>query len=350
MRTYLGRLARFWSVHAPQWLDPWSPQLADALADGAWTSSRLGLTALAPVCALVVGLVARLAMPAQQWSFAESPLFMVVVIAAPIVSGTCGATLLAGYVAGDLVAGVGPRFLQSGPSLQVLVGQIIGYLLLTVPAIAAPRFARSIAGMELFRRRIGFTAFGKRWRLRTRSIVFPLTCAAMVFVWAFGLVVLVRPLYTWQTSSPVETAERLYDQVANHLIGDGIWLAAAALLAGVARVALQDGVARRSSKWTGVLEFNRLRASATKPSAVVPHWMQLPLRIVLPAASITLLLAGAYQTWTDGLLVAAIAAALGVWRHGLIGRLPARIMEPLARIPALVRFISGPMVGYLLRA
>jgi len=60
----------------------------------------------------------------------------------------------------------------------------------------------------------------------------------------------------------------------------------------------------------------------------------------------TLLLAGAFTTAADGVIVFAVTALLVAWGHGLAGR-PAVLWAGLVlRVPTLIRLIAAMALGY----
>jgi hypothetical protein len=74
------------------------------------------------------------------------------------------------------------------------------------------------------------------------------------------------------------------------------------------------------------------------------------VRVVIPPVVIAMLLAGTYDGWLDAIIVAAVAAVLGLWRSRLIRiiPLPSRWSLTIRRIPALIRLAAAPFIGYWL--
>src|SRR4051812_38955148 len=95
------RLAGFWSVRAPAWLDNWFPQVAKATADGSWTAAWKPVAAYLPLAAFVLGLLCRFIFPSIYVVYSESLIFMALVIGGAILSGPVGVMLLLGYIVED---------------------------------------------------------------------------------------------------------------------------------------------------------------------------------------------------------------------------------------------------------
>src|SRR5439155_206630 len=132
-------------------LAPWLPPPADALADGAWTAAWPGVAAVTPLVALALGFLAPLLLPGLLDVYTESLPFMLLLVAAAILSGPAGLGLLLGYVLGMLVAWPALATLTAQrhtlPVRLVLVlgGQAITWVLLAIPALLTPQRARQMA-------------------------------------------------------------------------------------------------------------------------------------------------------------------------------------------------------------
>ena len=91
------------SARVPARLDPYSPALADAVADGAWTSAWPVVEARGPVVAFAAGVAAAVLWPGVDFLYSESLLLLVVFVVAAVMSGAIGVALAAGYVLGHLL-------------------------------------------------------------------------------------------------------------------------------------------------------------------------------------------------------------------------------------------------------
>src|SRR5688500_1967197 len=110
-------LVEFWSVRAPGLLDPWAPPLADAFADGSWMAVWRRVAAFAPLAAFGIGVLFPLLWPGMRDVYTESLIFLLLIFAASILSGTAGAMLCLGYILGDLAGGPSGYYSYSGLSL-----------------------------------------------------------------------------------------------------------------------------------------------------------------------------------------------------------------------------------------
>ena len=68
----------------------------------------------------------------------------------------------------------------------------------------------------------------------------------------------------------------------------------------------------------------------------------------MTAATTTMLAAGAYAGWIDAGATLVATSLLAIWQTGRIGRLPLGWVRLMQRIPALLRFIVVPAVGYVI--
>lgn len=321
-------LMRKWSVMLPKTLDPWFPQLADALADGAWLAGWKKASTI-PYIALAVGFLAPWVWPGIQNIYSESLLFLMLVTAASILSGTWGATILAGYIVGDSL-----RVMLS-LHLVTLLGHVVAYLLLAILVLRIPLLARRLSDLG---RRLPSDA---TLRVAAQAGLRGAICGGLVFLWCQGTIVLIRPVFTWAGGSPTDAAV-MQVQV------QWPWLVAVAAVAAVVRVVLEDFSASRS---TGASLVAGLRAS--RRASAMAHgaaWQRVSAkaRIAFGAAFLTVILAGTYAGWIDPIIVLVVASAVGAWRAGLVGKIPRSWVSLTEKIPAVVRMIIVPLVGFLI--
>lgn len=328
------KLMHFWSVRLPIWLDPWAPRLADAVADGAWSAAWRGAAAYAPLAALAVGFLTPLLWPGMHQIYSESLLFMILVIAGAILSGAVGVMVFVGYVIGVLIwsGTAGYRFgdypFHHGGSL------LISYLLLAIPAVIIPLLARGMADEAS-----KFFPSGLRQGLMPSLVLFPVTCALLVFLWAQAMVLLIRPLFTWvgrspllQAIAPVQTQWK--------------WLVASAFVAAIVRLVLESRVAPRLPRFNRVEELVAQREAGVDASGVRWERIPAPVKVGLTTAVITLLLAGTYDGWTEALIVAFVVLMAGAFRAGLIGKTPRWIRTIADEVPELLKLVAAVVIGY----
>lgn len=347
-RSFTGRLARFWSLGLPAWLDYWFPQVAKAMADGAWTAAWKAVAAYAPIVAFLVGLLCRLIWADIYVAYSQSLVFMALIVAAALLSGPLGAMMLLGYVVEDLAVGnrvdaLGGRFLIldpntpiSSPIQGVLGGKLVSYILLSIPAITIPLMVRQLApSIKLH------NITDPNTRLLALAALQGAISGVLVYLWAQSLVVLIRPLFTWAGAEPVTSAIAPVQNQWIVLVGVAFMAAAARvilerkLVPGARQAALVELLKRQ--RWTG------------EGKGVLERVPEL-VRVAVPPVIIAMVLSGTYDSWADAILVALLTGALGVWRARLIRLIPMPVGWALAirRIPALVRLLAAPVIGYLL--
>lgn len=327
-------LARLFSVRLPRLLDRWNPQLADAFADGAWTAALPGATSLAPMVALGVGFLFAMFWPGiwMRDVYTESIIFLTLVVAGAILSGPVGVMLCAGFVAGDVLHDL-VRGQYAREPLAVAGSQLISYLLLALLAVRMPQLSRRLAeGVPLPR--------DSSQRNMIRSALFVGCCALLVVLWCQAMIVLTRPVFTWLGGSPTTAA---ITQVQNRWQ----WLMAVAVIAAIARLILESNVSSGASGSAMIAALQNERWSGSTRRGAVPHALPAVVRVIIGAVMVTMLLAGTYTGWIDAVLVAAAVTAVGAWRAGLIGMFPPGLVALIRRIPALVRFVAAPSLGYM---
>ena len=333
-------LSQLWSVRVPRWLDPWAPQLADAFADGAWTAAWRSVAAYAPLGAAVVGFLTPMIWPGIRHVYSESLLFMMLVIAGAILSGPVGAMLLFGYVVGDLLGGT-PARSYFGSSVEYFLrrggSQLISYLLLAIPAVLVPLLARRMARQVPLDRLPSDPTI----RLGARAGLYAAGCGALVYLWCQAMIVLIRPVFTWLGSQPTVEAIR-YVQVWWD------WLVTVGMLAAVARVMLEEVIARRAPRMAVVAELQRQRGMGNARRGEFRRRLPSAARIAIASLVVTLLLAGTYVSWTDALIVMVASVFLSAWHARLIGILPPGWATVMHKVPALLRLAAAPLVGYVL--
>ncbi|HVF98846.1 MAG TPA: hypothetical protein VND68_03335, partial [Chloroflexia bacterium] len=252
------RLERFWYVKAPAWLDDWFPQIARAFSDGAWTTAWRGVGAYAPVVGFALGLLCRIIFPQIYSAFSESLIFMMIVIAVSLLSGTMGAALLVGYIVEDLLVGnrasvntgffpaeLPPEGLSGLPG--VLGGKLVSYLLLSIPAVTIPLLVRQLApSIKLH------TITDPNSRTFALAGLHAAIAGVLVFLWAQSVVVLLRPLFTWVGAVPTFQAINPVQAQWSFLVGAGV-------VAAASRVILERMLARTAPRAAVAATLQRQR-------------------------------------------------------------------------------------------
>jgi hypothetical protein len=332
----------WWTLKLPAWLDDWFPQAANALADGAWTAAWRGVAAVAPALAFAVGLLSRLIFRDLNAVFSESLVFIAIVIAGALLSGPVGAMLFVGYIVQDVALGNRVDTLSGLDGLSALNlvglvgGKLVSYLLLAIPAITVPLLANQLTqGVKL--RQFD----DPNQRLWSQAALYGTICAVLIYLWTQSMIVLIRPFFTWLGTVPTVAAIYPVQQQTFMLVG-------IALLAGAGRVLLEQGPASRSPRAAVValLKRERWTGAHAAPLSAVPQ----AIRVAIASAVVTLVLAGTYEDWVDGILVAVITGLIGMWRAGLIRLIPVPAGWALRvrRYPPLTRLLAASAIGYAL--
>jgi hypothetical protein len=342
------RLEQIFYLRAPAWLDDWFPHIGNAMSDGAWTTAWRGVGAYAPVAGLAIGLLCRIIFPQILTTFSESLIFMMIVIAASLLSGTVGLGILAGYIIEDLIVGdraglytsfnatdLGPGYAALGMA-GVLGGKIVSYLLLSIPAVTLPLLVRNLApSIKLH------TITDPNSRTFALAGLHGAIAGVLVFLWAQSVVVLLRPLFTWVGGAPTVQAISPVQTQWIYLVGVGA-------IAAAGRVLLQRKLAPTAPRAAAATMLQRQRFTGEGQGILekVPGLV----RIVIPPVVIAMLLAGTYESWVDAIIVAVVVAVLGLWRSRLIRiiPLPSQWSLTIRRIPSLIRLAIAPFIGYWL--
>jgi uncharacterized protein YjeT (DUF2065 family) len=323
------RVLRLCSVKLPAKLRLVAPRLADALADGIWLAVWPFGGGIV-LGALTTGFLFPLLWPGMHVIYSESLLFLLLVVAAAFLNGCIAVMLLFGYAAGDIVhIGLGNLFSASNP-LPTLAGHLVGYSVLGIVAVVLPAMARSMA------RQLASKTANSQLSTLAEAGLFGLAAGVLTYAWCQGAVVLLRPIFTWAGESPISEA-------IVHVQQDWPGLVAVAVVVASAKPFLEQ-LAQRSPSRVLISQWKReVRASASQRRRI-----PAPVRLLFTSLIATFVLAGTYASWLDALLVFATTLGLGAWRSGLIGHFPAAWTQPISRIPVLLRFMAGLIVGYIL--
>jgi hypothetical protein len=331
-RHEAGRLLRFWSVRLPRGLDPWVPELGDAFADDAWMAAWPKVAEFGPMVALAVGFVAPWVWPGMVNIYTESLLFLVLATAASLMNWSFGAALLLGYAAGDLLHEFTTINFRFGAPLQVIGGHIVAYLLLAILVVRIPQLAKDFANVAWLPTRATNRAV-------VRAALSAGASALLVFLWCQGMIVLIRPVFTWARRSPT-------DEAVKPLQVHWPWLVFFAIAAALARLVMESSqAATQSEDLRNVLEQERSTGDARRGVL----WQSFPpiVRVVLVAAFLTVVLSGTYAGWIDAVIVFAATGATAAWHYRLFGKAPGSLLDLLARIPPILRIIAAVLAGYI---
>lgn len=302
-------LVSFWSFRMPSVFERWSPDIADAFADGNWIANRyLYIAAYAPIAAVIFGFLAPFLWPGMQTVYSESLTFVATVVVGGILSGSVGVMLLIGYVIGDLLSGAREM------SLGGLGGQIISYMLLSLPAVKIPALIRRFAEND----KLPKVPFLRNLLI---VVVYGFTSGTFTFLWCQAMIVLIRPVYTWRGRSPdvsaIEPIQTSWE-----------WIVMLALAATAIRFFLQRPI------------DNPMTSETSQTPSV---W-----RTIVWAISITMILAGTYESWIDALIVGLVAGFLGLLRTRPKFNLLDKWSVLVNNVPAPLRLAAASSIGFLI--
>jgi hypothetical protein len=329
-------LIRFWYARLPRSLCPIAPRVASAISDGGWTAGWVRIAAWAPALVFSVGLFVPRSWPGTEVVYTESPLFLALAVALSMLSGTLGVALLVA----DGVREALSRDVASNLNavIHVGAGQFVAWLLLGVLVVMLPQFAHLVTEAGVVRMR-----FLRNRDLRAvgRSCLLAVIYPCLVLMWCQAATVLLRPVFTWSGSNPpvefVATVGAWWP-----------WLAAVAAGAALARGILEDIVAPRMRLAPEVATLTRDRHASMREAGHA--WKRVPagVRGVLAVVGTTLLLAGLFERFVDGLAASLVIGLLALLVRRQNGWLTGRWADRVRAIPGAVRVAIALGLGYLL--
>ncbi len=329
----LARLAGWLWFGLPRRLSRLGATLAALAGDGGYLAVPPVIGALAPVAALVTGLVLGATHPGE--TYTHSTVVMMVLLAIGALSAALGMAAVTGYAIGDVVLhDRAATFVPPGENAFVTqrVPLIITYLVLAFALTLVPASAASL----------------REW---VRSLPIPpgatglLAVAAgaalvgfLVYGWAKVTAVLVRPVFTWRGLQPsVPDIAPLQERTW--------WLVAAAVAATLVRGVVEERrrVQRRVDPREQVLAITvALRIEAVNRSVVRRTLVSVATGLVL-----ALVLSGMIVGLSQGLLVAAFLIAVLLVRD-VLQRSTWPLITTIERVPVLVRVAVAFVIGRLI--
>lgn len=320
-------MAEWWCVILPTRLNPYLPQITQALTDGIWTAGRPRVAGYGPLITLALGFLAPFLIPGMRNVYTESLFFLFLAVVLPVVSGALGITFFLGFVAGDLLSDLA-RGTYQFQTVRALGGQSVSYLLLALLMVRLPLLARRLAS--------GIPLRQKAAQAGLTAIAYGL----LVYLWCQATIVLIRPVFTWVHHSPTVAA-------IENVQTRWQWLVAAGMAAVVVRYVMELLTAGNAARSTAVAELTKRSA---KPEEQGEAWSGVPvvLRVLMATLAVILLLAGTYESWIDAGLVAIMVGFLGSWRARILWQPPDSWTSLTGRVPALVRFAMATLIGFFL--
>ena len=123
---------------------------------------------------------------------------------------------------------------------------------------------------------------------------------------------------------------------------------AASAIAAIARVILQDISISRSPVAPLIGELRERRRTSSAQHGAAWRGLAARTRVVLGAIFLTIILAGTYAGWIDPIIVLIVTGSIGLWRNGLLGKVPQAWINLTRRIPPAFRMIIVPLIGFLI--
>lgn len=343
MRLSIDRAAWFWWIRVPLTLRRLSTELATVLVDGMYVVAWPVAAAIAPPAAMLVGLCFGAVHPGHENAFSESLLLVVVVITLGTMSGHLGAMFLVGYAFGDFFiahpywSSSGARF-DPAPQLtlggfvqnliRVRIPLLIQYSLMSIVLVAQPVLTKT-----LLRQFSLLARLGRQIGLLSSISIHAAITFVQVYLWTQSVPVLIRPLFTWRgveiTAAAVENLQE-----------NSFFLAGLAVFASFIRMVLQ-ALTAFMDRYRKPVDAMQEALMANQPETPLADRLPTTLVALLRAFATIFLLAGIYESWLDGMVLAALVLLITAARHRIItiplGRWPSLI----ERVPLLARLIGG---------
>ena len=334
-----------WRFAARQ-LRRFAPFLADAFEDGAWMGRWPGVAVGVPALAFVVGLLAPsqwpgIAMQSLSGSYLSTMSFMVAATAFGILSGAAGATLLIGYVLGDLLLNPHNPFndypmnyIAYDPfwgQAALVVPRHVGRLLITYAVLALLVVRVPWIGRRLSDDVIARLPRARSARVFVRPALYAAALGLLTYLWSQAAVPLNRPLHTFlgnpsmlDLALPLQTSWQ--------------WLVGAAMLAGVVRALAQE--------WLS----HKIQTKPAEISTQAGWWMALPrtARVALGSVATVFLLSGILDGWLDALVALVGAVAIQILFTDSSRILPRQVVSFVTGSPLALRFALAVGVGWWL--
>lgn len=329
---FLALLDIFW-IRSPLFARRFSKTLPALLADGIYLTSWPKVGAIAPPTAFLFGVLNGWFHPFSGPTFTYSIAVMAVMVLVAGAGAGLGAWMLAGYSIADFLFATYSSYYSFPEALiYVRAPLLISYLLLGMLLVIIP-WASSL----LRRRTVPRMHTGRPVRMIADSLVQGAVAAGLTFVWVESAPTLIRPVFTWQGSSPPIEAIRPLQQ-------DGAYLIVVAALVNMARIAVEYRVSqdRRTLKRLAGLNIRLARVQPAIPLKLPPM-----ASTVFKCVTITFLLSGILTDWLDAILFAIASVAILIARP-LVLKPSSVLARRVTRVPVLLRIIAGVVASYLI--
>lgn len=345
MRPWEQRLTDRWWIRRPLLLRYVGVTPFLASMDGYVLTTKARLGAIAPPVALLLGLLVGWKTWGYAAIFSESLLLMALIAALGTLSAHLGGALVVGLAFGDFVLRRESwtlccsvdGFLHSGflaHFARERVPLLILYALLVFLAVLVPLAVKGLVS------ELRPADLPRRYQAGVAVTAHVLLTGALVYLWAQTVPVLIRPAWTWVGiyDLPVEAVQPL--QL------NSIRIVLVAMAASAGRMAWQLRTADRPELGAQI-DLRVSRIQAAEPVRPFPDRLPPLVRIVLQAATATVMMSGLFLNWIEGLVVGVVVLGLLAVRLGLI-RVPLGPWPRIARrIPLAARMLAGLLIVYI---
>lgn len=334
-KPVLHWFVRFWWVLLPFRASRLSRKLPFTFLDGLYMAAWPAVAAWAPVLSLLTGLAVGWWHPGFESVFSESLVVLMICAIVGISSANLGLLFIAGFIFGDFFlyhiswTEVGWRrdegFFEN--VIKVRFPLLIEYGLLYVLMVKIPMVTKALTAQ------LRFPFLPLKTGFNIAAVLYTLITGVLVYFWTHTVPVLIRPVFTWVSSSPPSQATVPLQQYE--------WVVIfVAVITAAIRMLLQGMTAFRSEVGKPLDELEReLRELPPVKSLSdrVNPWFSAA------AASLwsVLMIAGVYKSWIDPILIGALILVMLAMRKQLIP-LPMGVWAKwMDKIPLLVRLVIG---------
>lgn len=330
-----GRWIRFWWVGLPGIAGRLSRWLLHMLADGLYLVGWRPVAALAPIVALLLGLLIGWVRLDAEVIYTQSLVIQAIALAFGFLSSLLGALFVLGYAIVDflLPGRPGPRTFSLLDVVLLRGALLVTYLAFAVMAAiipAATRMARASVPLPSPERADA--------RMAAEILIAAITGPALLFLYLQAVPLLIRPLFTWQGQTPpVDAIAPLQER--------GWILALVALVFAILRVILEYSAAAADP--AGVEALVAAVEQADRPGLL--DRLPQPVTAVIWSGIATFLVAGLLDNWFSVLIIFLSILFIEGFRILLANRAPGwtRLVE---RVPVILRLAAVLALSALLSA
>lgn len=338
-----SHISRLWWVTIPLFSRRLSIKFPHTLLDGFYLNVWPIVAAIVPPIVLLLGFITGWLHPDFKVVFSESiPLLMIITILGTL-SANLGFAFLMGFVLGDVFLGQSFHELLLNPlrsGLPLLIGYAVMAMLITKLPIT----------IKMLVAELKIPGIGLKVRFAIAALLHVLLTGLLVYFWTQAVPVLIRPLFTWKGSIPTIQAMAPLQQY-------GMVIVVTAMVTSVFRMILQGLIAFKVNFGSRLDPLQETLVSAPLVKAF-PNLLNKWILLLITSIWSCFLLAGAYQSILDAIVIGSVSFILLGIRKGLIPISLGYWTNLMQRIPLLlrlgvgfliVRYLSKPLLADLMR-